>query len=470
MAIKAIKCAPCILNVKVESLTRIVDVLRDNGVPKNNIALLFRYRPYVIISYPVSFKRLTKEVTLMGFQPSKSQFVLAITVLRSMSTSAWDKKIDVRRKWGLSPEEILSAFVKNPWFMGLSEEKIMGVMDLFVNKLGWESSYLAKNPTISSFSLEKRLLPRALVLEVLVSKGMVEKSFRSLAFFKTPENLDRFLCKSLALGSSNRANLSVHKALPYFLENPSTLSCLRYISSVNTDDVKEHSFTVTYLMNKCGFSQKSALEVSKHVDFESPDQPDSVLDVFKNHSFSKDHILKLVRRRPKVLLSKPDKTLLPKLEFFQSKGFSSPDVVDIISSNPWILERGLENQLVPAFGFFENFLQSDAMTIKAIKRSPYILHVNVETIARIVEVLRDNGVPEKNIALLVRYKPSAIISNVENFKKLIQEVTLMGFRPSKSQFVVAIIILKSMSTSTWEKSLMRIGDGVCLKKKFLQHL
>ncbi|KAJ6363937.1 hypothetical protein OIU76_028965 [Salix suchowensis] len=64
----------------------------------------------------------------------------------------------------------------------------MAVMDLFVNKLGWEASYIAKNPSFSSYSLEKRLIPRASVLQFLVSKGLVEKSFRSLAFFNTPED------------------------------------------------------------------------------------------------------------------------------------------------------------------------------------------------------------------------------------------------------------------------------------------
>ncbi|CAK7351295.1 unnamed protein product [Dovyalis caffra] len=263
----------------------------------------------------------------------------------------------------------------------------------------------------------------------------------------------RSLCKSLELGSSNRVNLSVHKESSYCLENPSILSCLRNISSVNTDDIKEHSFTVSYLVNKCGFSLKSALEASKHVDFESPDKPDSVLEVFRNHNFSKDHILNLVRRHPAVLLSKPHKTLLPKLEFFQSKGFSSPDVIKIMSSNPWIFRYSLEKHLVPAFDFFENLLQSDAVAIKAIKRAPYILNHNVESMARIVDVLRDNGVPKKNIALLVRSKPSIMISNLEDFKKLIQEVTLMGFHRSKSQFVVAIIALRSMSKSTWDKKL-----------------
>ncbi|CAK7351307.1 unnamed protein product [Dovyalis caffra] len=263
----------------------------------------------------------------------------------------------------------------------------------------------------------------------------------------------RFFCKSLVLGCSNRANLSVQKGLPYFLDNPSILSCLRNISSVNTDDIKEHSFTVSYLVNKCGLSLKSALEASKQVHFESPDKPDSVLDVFKNHSFSKDDILKLVRRRPSVLLSKPHKTLSPKLEFFQSKGFSSPDVAKIISSYPWILRRSLENQLVPVFDSFKNFLQSDAMAIKAIKRYPSILTLDVENMARILDVLRDNGVPKKNIALLVRHRPATMMSNLESFKKLIQEVTLMGFHPSKYQFVSAIMSLKSMSTSTWEKKL-----------------
>ncbi|CAK7351301.1 unnamed protein product [Dovyalis caffra] len=263
----------------------------------------------------------------------------------------------------------------------------------------------------------------------------------------------RFLCKSLELCRSNRVNLSVRKGLPYFHENPSILSCLRNISSVNTDDIKEQSFTVSYLTNKCGFSLKSAFEASKKVHFETPDKPDSVLEVFKNHSFSKVHILNLVRRRPKVLLSDPHKTLLPKLEFFQSKGFSSADVVKIISTYPWILRCSLENQLVPVFDFFENFLQSDAMAIKAIKCAPCILNVKVESWARIVDVLRKNRIPKSNIALMFRYRPSIMISNLGSLEKLIKEVTLMGFNPSKSQFVLAIIVLRSMSTSIWDKKI-----------------
>uniref|UniRef100_A0A6N2KX32 Uncharacterized protein n=1 Tax=Salix viminalis TaxID=40686 RepID=A0A6N2KX32_SALVM len=252
----------------------------------------------------------------------------------------------------------------------------------------------------------------------------------------------RLLCKSIVIGSSVRAS-PAH----YFLENPSILSCLRNISSVNTDDsIKEHSFTVSYLLKKCGFSLKSALQASKQVHFETPDEPDSALAVFKNHGFSKSHVLNLVRRLPTVLLSKPKTTLLPKLGFFQSKGFSSPDVIKIISSYPWVFKYSLQNQLVPAFDFLETSLQSDAVAIKAIKRFPLVLNVTVETMARVADVLRDNGVPGKNIALLIRSRPSVMVSNLENLKKLIEEATLMGFHPSKTQFLEAVRVSTTMSS------------------------
>ncbi|KAB5560398.1 hypothetical protein DKX38_005355 [Salix brachista] len=123
--------SPRILNSNVENMAQIVDVLQDIGVPEKNIALLIRCKPSIMISNLENLKKLIEEVTLIGFHPFK-------------------------RDGGLSEEEILTAFVKLPMFMRKSAEKITASMDLFVNKL--------------------------------VPKGLVEKSFRSLAFFNTPED------------------------------------------------------------------------------------------------------------------------------------------------------------------------------------------------------------------------------------------------------------------------------------------
>jgi mTERF domain-containing protein len=45
-----------------------------------------------------------------------------------------------------------------------------------------------------------------------------------------------------------------------------------------SEQQKEHSFTVSYLINSCGLSPKSALLASKRVHFENPEGPDSVLN------------------------------------------------------------------------------------------------------------------------------------------------------------------------------------------------
>ncbi|KAJ6767373.1 CGI-12 PROTEIN-RELATED [Salix purpurea] len=150
-----------------------------------------------------------------------------------------------------------------------------------------------------------------------------------------------------------------------------------------------------------------SLQASKQVHFETPDEPGSALAVFKNYGFSKSHVLNLVRRLPTY---------------------------------------SLQNQLVPAFDFLETSLQSDAEAIKAVKRFPLVLNVTVETMARVVDVLRDNGVPGKNIALLIRSRPSVMVSNLENLKKLREEATLMGFHPSKTQFVEAVRVSTAMNS------------------------
>ena len=49
-------------------------------------------------------------------------------------------------------------------------------MDFLVNGMGVEASLIVKCPTLTSLSLEKRLIPRASVIQVLQSKGLVKKN------------------------------------------------------------------------------------------------------------------------------------------------------------------------------------------------------------------------------------------------------------------------------------------------------
>ncbi|XP_025012028.1 transcription termination factor MTERF6, chloroplastic/mitochondrial-like [Ricinus communis] len=173
--ITAIKRFPHILMLQLEAdVTPNINTLREYGVPASKVSLFVHCFPQLIGTRADMSKKIVEEVKKMGFDPSKSKFVVAITVLTGTSRSMWDRKVDVYKRWGWSTEDIYRAFAKNPWCMTISEDKLMAVMDLYVNKLNLESSVIAHRPLLLSLSLKKRLVPRASVIQFLSSKGLIK--------------------------------------------------------------------------------------------------------------------------------------------------------------------------------------------------------------------------------------------------------------------------------------------------------
>ncbi|XP_058200183.1 uncharacterized protein LOC131315125 [Rhododendron vialii] len=160
-------------------------VLREFKVPKSSIGLLFA-NPASVLKKHEQFKEMVNMVKEMGFEPSKSTFVLALHAISGKgNNSIWDRCYESYGKWGWSKDEILSAFKKQPQCMVLSEKKIARVMDFLVNKMGRHSKSIANYPTIMLLSLEKMIAPRCLVIQVLLSKGLLKKDL-SLSTIMTP--------------------------------------------------------------------------------------------------------------------------------------------------------------------------------------------------------------------------------------------------------------------------------------------
>ncbi|KAM3755469.1 hypothetical protein ACB098_02G041900 [Castanea mollissima] len=215
---------------------------------------------------------------------------------------------------------------------------------------------------------------------------------------------------------------------------------LRYISSTSTSN--QPSFTVSYLINSCGFSPEAALSASKYVNFENPHKADLVISFFKHHGFSQTQISSIIRRHPTLLLSNPQKTLLPKLEFFQSKGCTSSDIVMILTRNPHLLKRSLKNKIIPSFDFFKNLLGTNEKTVIAVRRFSAILVNKVDTYAiPNVNLLRDNGVH------------GSAISDQVRFKEIVEEVKEMGISPLRASFVDSVSVIIKMNKFTWERKV-----------------
>jgi mTERF domain-containing protein len=137
-------------------------------------------------------------------------------------------------------------------------------------------------------------------------------------------------------------------------------------SNQKPEEEEKHSFAVSYLINSCGLPAKSAILASQshRVLFQSPERPDSVLNLLKENGFSNAQISKIVRMHPLILLSHPEKTLLPKIELLRSIGVSSSDLITILSSNPFLFKRNLKKRLIPCYDFLKSVLLVDEKVLK----------------------------------------------------------------------------------------------------------
>ncbi|GFZ04615.1 mitochondrial transcription termination factor family protein [Actinidia rufa] len=123
--------------------------------------------------------------------PKSRQMMLRI------SKSTWEHKIEVYRKSGWSEADFRMAFKKQPLCMALSEKKITSVMDFLVNKMGWNPTAIARAPTVLFYSLQKRTIPRCLVIKVLILKGLIQKDLCLHTVLKVTDKcfVDKYVTK-----------------------------------------------------------------------------------------------------------------------------------------------------------------------------------------------------------------------------------------------------------------------------------
>ncbi|KAK3417893.1 transcription termination factor MTERF9, chloroplastic [Eucalyptus grandis] len=178
-AVTAIRRSPRILLHGFEAtVDRVVKILRDNGVRESSIMWLVKCHFRTLMNWYDHLEKIVEKIKGMGFDdPSAAKFAVAMLAVLGMSESMWERKLDAYSRWGWSKDDAMSAFVKCPRCMTISEEKIMAVMGFFVNEMGFESSFLLQHPTLMSLSLEKRIRPRCLVFKHLSSHGLMKTKF-----------------------------------------------------------------------------------------------------------------------------------------------------------------------------------------------------------------------------------------------------------------------------------------------------
>lgn len=176
-----------------------IALLREIGAPQSTISLLVTNFPDMAFVKHSRFDMALREVSEMGFDPSRSAFVLAIQVILKLKKPKWESKLEVYKRWGWSKDVAFLAFKRCPLCMLVSDEKICKVMDFLVNQMGCSPEDIARNPVVMLLSLEKRIIPRCSVVQILQANGFLKNDISSATFLLPTEKyfLDRFVIKYL---------------------------------------------------------------------------------------------------------------------------------------------------------------------------------------------------------------------------------------------------------------------------------
>lgn len=193
-----LKRSKWILTKNVETyLSTKFDILRACGVPEANIVSLLVSFPNVFVMENYRFKKIVEDVKKMGFDPCRTMFCEGIRRLGPLKESMLEAKIDVYKSWGWSEEDIYRAFKKAPTCIGLSGGMINVKMDFLVKKMGFDALQIAKYPSILKYNLEKRIVPRCAVVDILISNGVIERScnLNCVALVKDEDFVKKFVTR-----------------------------------------------------------------------------------------------------------------------------------------------------------------------------------------------------------------------------------------------------------------------------------
>jgi mTERF domain-containing protein len=222
--------------------------------------------------------------------------------------------------------------------------------------------------------------------------------------------------------------------------------------STNTSD-NSTSFAVSYLINTFNFSSKFASKLCSTYDvrFQTAENPDSVLNFFKNNGFSETQLRYMIPKAPWLLSCNLSLRVIPKFEFLLSKGASKSDIVNIVGKNPMVLSPSLENHTVPTYELLYRFMKSDKKTIALVIHKPYLL--TSHTVSYNINLLLDIGVKDSTIIRLFELRNCTRLLQTNHLPKLVEELKNSGFIPSKTFFVIALLAKTSVTKRLWEEKV-----------------
>ncbi|KAJ8448430.1 hypothetical protein Cgig2_022058 [Carnegiea gigantea] len=154
-----------------------VSLLQALGIPIESIRKCIFQLCAPLTQKPETLRdRVDRAEAKWGVSPSSNMFFLAVDLLCRINEENLDSKCRVFESFGWDRSDIVDLFRRVPFCFGLSEGNIKAKLRFYMNELGYDVGFILKYPSLLLYSLEKRVRPRHLVLQILKDGGLVDEN------------------------------------------------------------------------------------------------------------------------------------------------------------------------------------------------------------------------------------------------------------------------------------------------------
>ncbi|XP_062098243.1 uncharacterized protein LOC133804104 [Humulus lupulus] len=169
--------------------------LESCGIIGPQLALIMKRQPHIFTLQDSKLRELVSKVSDMGFTKGSKMFPHGLYAVSGIRDDACKKKLDLICSFGFSEGESKEMFRRSPLLFRTSPEKLKFGIDFYLNTVKLKRSMLIHAPWILMSSMEKRVIPRYKVLQLLKLKRLFkrEPSFYSMVLHTEAEFLQNFI-------------------------------------------------------------------------------------------------------------------------------------------------------------------------------------------------------------------------------------------------------------------------------------
>nr|XP_043614576.1 uncharacterized protein LOC122586662 [Erigeron canadensis] len=166
------------LSLSEQKMSHNLQILNKYGLSNAKMKTLVLQDPNVLLTKSKYLESSIKKVEpVFGIRPNSPRFGDGIEMIVSMSKSTLERKLQIFRSFGWLDSDILTMTRTSPFCLKRSEAKLKVSLNFFMNELGFTAAYVATHPKLLVYSLEKRVMPRNKVLQILNDKKLLKSKY-----------------------------------------------------------------------------------------------------------------------------------------------------------------------------------------------------------------------------------------------------------------------------------------------------